>query len=410
MNKLLLITGGREVSPALDALTKEGEYFLLVADTVREGLDIMAREGRMAAILADTPSKLENFRELIDSVAEQNSYVFSTPILIITGAAGDPVMNDDIALLGGPVVDLIRRPIHPWILKNRLEQARKLANSLSFSDFSKMLAVLPSLIYLKDDQGRYVFSTKIMRHLTAANLDELRGKTDPEVRLDHENAEEALQADLEIVRTGKGTSYVIDVNVFGRQEYLQIIKEPIRDDAGTVRGVIALINDVTEQELLRRALTRVSITDRLTGLYNRSYLDDYRRSLQENGLYPVSVITADCDGLKVVNDTRGHQVGDRYLLDTVALLRSCLPESAVLFRTGGDEFTAFLPGISLDAAESYVSIMRSSMGSYRNGARALSVSFGCSLMNGPEDFDACLRISDEAMYRDKRRRKKERHE
>ena len=73
------------------------------------------------------------------------------------------------------------------------------------------------------------------------------------------------------------------------------------------------------------------------------------------------------------------------------------------------DLTAFLPGVALDSAERYVSAMRSVMGNYKNAARSLSVSFGCSVMKGPEDFDACLRVSDEAMYRDKRRRKKDRN-
>ena len=97
------------------------------------------------------------------------------------------------------------------------------------------------------------------------------------------------------------------------QEFLQIIKEPLFYEDGRVRGIIALINIVTEQEQMRRQLRERYITDQLTGLYNRSYYTEYLAELERNAPDPLSIIIADCDHLKHINDTYGHIAGDQYI-------------------------------------------------------------------------------------------------
>ena len=127
--------------------------------------------------------------------------------------------------------------------------------------YAKMLQVLPSLIYLRDANGRYVFSSQYWHHLEHYDDPDwsIRGKTDMEIRKDTENAKRAYESDLRVIRNGVGSDYVIEENEDGIHEYLQIIKEPLRDSEGRVRGIIAIINDVTEQEKLRRELRKKSV-------------------------------------------------------------------------------------------------------------------------------------------------------
>lgn len=80
----------------------------------------------------------------------------------------------------------------------------------------------------------------------------IRGKTDLEVRHDPENARKAYESDLQIVKTGKGICYVIEENEDGIQEFLELTKQPVFDADGRVKGIIGLVNDVTELECLRR--------------------------------------------------------------------------------------------------------------------------------------------------------------
>ena len=142
----------------------------------------------------------------------------------------------------------------------------------------------------------------------------IKGKTDLDIRKDKGNAKKAMASDQKIIETGIGTSYIIEENDEG-QEFLQLIKEPLFTKDGKVRGIIALINNVTEQELLRRKLREQIITDQLTGVYNRGYYAEYVRGLQDEIKYPLSIIAADCDNLKYINDTYGHlEEGDKDFL------------------------------------------------------------------------------------------------
>ena len=92
-------------------------------------------------------------------------------------------------------------------------------------------------------------------------------------------------------------------NEDGVQEYLELIKEPLFGEDGRVRGIIALINNVTEQERMRQALKKNAITDSLTRVYNRTHYDEFIHKELENLEFPLSIITADCDHLKMINDT-----------------------------------------------------------------------------------------------------------
>ncbi|MBR1752579.1 MAG: hypothetical protein IJ740_17200 [Ruminococcus sp.] len=83
-------------------------------------------------------------------------------VLFITDAEH---LHEDIEYLGGAAVDIIQKPIEPKLLGNRIDNAEKLTNSVSFNEFARMLKVLPANIYLKDANGRYVFSSQTWHHL-----------------------------------------------------------------------------------------------------------------------------------------------------------------------------------------------------------------------------------------------------
>ena len=120
---------------------------------------------------------------------------------------------------------------------------------------------------------------------------------------------------------------------------------------------------------------------------------------------PLSIIFADCDFLKRVNDTCGHLAGDDYIRSCADLLRYSLPKEALIFRTGGDEFAAFLPGTDAEEADKLVRRIRENEGKYRIDGNPLSVSIGCSTMTGGRDLKHYLSLADQRMYDDKQRKK-----
>ena len=279
---------------------------------------------------------------------------------------------------------------------------------IDYDLFKKILKEIPSNIFFKDTECRYVFSTHYWRHLQGAEDPSwnIAGKTDLEIRKDKENAKLAMEQDREIIRTGKGTSYVIEINQDGVTEYLELIKNPVRDDDGKIIGIVGLINKVTEKVLLEKKLERYAHTDMLTGLYNRHYLDEWITFSAKPEMYPLCVISADCDGLKAVNDTHGHFIGDELLRLTATLFRVGLPEKAVIFRMGGDEFFIILPNTTQDECKQYVDGMNVLSRTLLLKGKPIGVSFGYCEVNSPTlSFMQAMEISDKRMYMEKSTRR-----
>ena len=399
MKNYLLVHSHQGTPPELQFLRGN----LAEASSADEAIAAAEKGDLLSAVLIDTPSTIPDIQKLISYVDARNNDLLAFPILILSDAEH---IGADEQFLGGVVVDCILKPIRPAVLKNRLANAEQLVSSVSFTEFSRMLRSLPANIYLKDNRGRYVFSSQTWHHLNTDDDPEwtIRGKTDLDIRKDKENAQRALASDLELIRTGKGSSYIIEENE-GEQEFLQIITEPLFYEDGRVRGIIALINIVTEQEQMRRKLRERYITDQLTRVYNRSYYTEYLASLETGAPNPLSIIIADCDHLKHVNDTCGHIAGDDYIRSCAELLRYGLPKEALIFRTGGDEFAAFLPGVGEEEAAKLIERLRESEGKYRIDGNPLSVSLGFSTMQGNHDLKYHIGQADQQMYADKQTKK-----
>jgi len=365
--------------------------------------EVRTHSEEIAALVIDHPAGNEDARRIAEFVREANSYLFAVPILVLTDREH---VGADEAYLDDTVLDLIVQGDSERVVLQRIRRTNDAINSFSFLEFSRMLKALPSLIYLKDTKARYVFCSQYWHHISHLGEDawSIRGKTDMEIRKDPENARTAYERDLQIIASGKGASYVIEENDDGIQEFLQIIKEPVRDSAGKVRGIIAIINNVTEQEKLRRELKRKSVTDELTGLNNRMFYEEYIERIGDDA-FPMGVMSADCDGLKTINDLYGHAVGDGYLRMAATLLQSVLPPEAVKIRTGGDEFLALLPHADAATMETYVEKLSAAEKMFSIKGHQLSVSVGTAVAASANALAETVACSDLKMYQNKKQRK-----
>lgn len=168
----------------------------------------------------------------------------------------------------------------------------------------------------------------------------------------------------------------------------------------------------TGSEILRMhtedKLQHLALHDALTGLPNRNNLRDRLASaiLQaERGHTPLAVLFIDLDEFKTINDSLGHDVGDRVLVQASKLLQACVREMDTVARLGGDEFAALLPGAdTLEADAIFQRIVKAmSMPVFSDRLELfLSASVGCSLYPADgQDPNSLLRAADTAMYRAK---------
>ena len=404
MKKILFVDCDEKAQSYLDSIF-EDKYKFIKSFDIDECIRYLDElTDNIISVIICRPSRISGIEKLLDYMNRSNTFIFAIPALMLTDAESKEA---DEKYLKNPIIDIIEIGDSPLVATNRMEKASSLLNSTSFSEFAEMLKKLPSLIYLKDSRGKYVFCTQYWHHLEHYDDPDwtIRGKTDMEIRKDTENAKRAYESDLKIIATGVGASYVIEVNEDGQHEFLQIIKEPLKDEDGRIRGIIALINNVTEQETLKRKLERLSFTDELTGVYNRTFYEDYIRNLGDD-VYPLSIISADCDNLKTVNDRYGHMLGDEYIRMSVTLMKPIVPENSIICRTGGDEFVIFMPGVDSEAARRYVNILNEMTDVFTIKEIKLSVSFGTSTLDdNSTSIEEAIALSDAEMYRTKNMKK-----
>ncbi len=178
------------------------------------------------------------------------------------------------------------------------------------------------------------------------------------------------------------------------------------------RMSLAILRDVTEAVRMRRELQQLSLTDELSGLYNRrgfTLLAEREILRAERTGARLFVLFADLDGMKHINDTHGHEVGDLAIVDTAGMLRLSFRNSDIIARMGGDEF-AVLGALNPDAGPGELQCrLEENVESFNAlGSRnyQLSISAGVEVYDPEkkESLDEVLKRADSTMYENKRAR------
>jgi len=119
-----------------------------------------------------------------------------------------------------------------------------------------------------------------------------------------------------------------------------------------IQLIAELISGAISRHRAEETIRHLSYFDQLTGLFNRNYLEVELKRLNSARQMPLAVIMADINGLKLVNDTYGHERGDQLLKAAAAILKNSCREEDIIARWGGDEFIILLPGTGeTEAAE-----------------------------------------------------------
>jgi diguanylate cyclase (GGDEF)-like protein/PAS domain S-box-containing protein len=161
----------------------------------------------------------------------------------------------------------------------------------------------------------------------------------------------------------------------GRRTMLLNARRIYRDKNKT-KAILVAIEDITERKTLQKALQESkerfeykSYHDGLTGLYNRYYFSEKIAHLGKDlaRSAPVSIISIDIDGLKIINDTLGHKVGDDVLISAARIISACFREVDLVARIGGDEFSVVLPGVDRKAALAKKARISKRVGAFNRG-------------------------------------------
>lgn len=174
---------------------------------------------------------------------------------------------------------------------------------------------------------------------------------------------------------------------------------------------ISTAAEFSKKEKERLGLAVMSKTDELTGLFNRrGFIQLSKQSISlalEMGKYGI-ILYGDMDGLKAINDTCGHEAGDRAIQAMASILKKCFRNTDICARLGGDEFAITAVNLSPSICERNIQKVIQECKAWSNlkGNVNLSISIGyVEFKNSETDFEELLNMADKKLYDEKRRKK-----
>lgn len=209
----------------------------------------------------------------------------------------------------------------------------------------------------------------------------------------------------------EGTNILLQSKGDGRLYYLHEQNLTTNNSRSHHKGKLLTLIDVSTMQNFFSSLEEKAFRDPLCGCYNRHYLEIKQAELSQTNdelkkLLPISFIVCDIDGLKIVNDTHGHETGNEYILLCYNKIKSAIRQDDLIFRLGGDEFLIILSNTGKNAVERIVSSIELKMQQEKR-SYCTSISIGTATAETiPIDYDTCFQEADEQMYKKKAGNKK----
>lgn len=263
---------------------------------------------------------------------------------------------------------------------------------------------IPDNVWHKDSEGLYVSVNDPFCKEVGVTSEDVVGKNDYDI-FPAEIAAKYEKDSREVMKSGDRTYFEEStVDDEGNIQYIEKVETPIFDDNGDVSGIIGIGHDITSRKELEIALRHDSTHDILTGLYNRAFFETELERFSRSRMFPMSIVIADVNYLKTVNDTLGHDAGDDLLRLAAGILFKVFRSEDIVARIGGDEFAVLLPATDEKTAVKAVERLKLCP-EIINGQ--VSIAVGIAAAENRAQLSEALKQSDERMYRDKSAQKLE---
>ena len=367
----------------------------------------MAKEELIGKSVSDlvVPENEARGRELFESVMRGNTVSFDSALIDGSGARVEvcvimiPVKQDGrVTSVLGIAENVTERKLAEWRL---LESKRML---------QLVIDHLPQRVFWKDTDLRFLGCNEALcRDAGLTHPDQIVGKTDFEL---------AWRANAEAYRSDDRATLASNVAKInyeepqhredGSQSWLRTSKIPLTDINGRTVAVLGMYEDITDRKMMERRLQEMAHSDSLTGLANRAafhhQLEHTSARARRNGAN-FALLYLDLDKFKAVNDTHGHEIGDRLLKAFAQRIKGVLRETDIVARLGGDEFALTLEDLEDRRAAHAVAAKLVAAMQAPFGFDGIEITVGTSIgvaFSAPHiSAQELVRRADQAMYRAK---------
>lgn len=405
----ILIVDDEPLNISIVAEILSREYDLLVATNGEKALQIVSTDPKPDLILLDIMMPgMSGFD--VATLLKEKPETANIPIIFLTAK------HDNESIVKGfgiGAVDFVSKPFQKeellarlkntlqiFNLKNALNRALEKSQQYAKTIESQMVLIDKNIIISRTDlEGKITEVSDAFCKVSGYRKDQLIGKMHRIVR--HPDSPASLFVRLWETITNDDTWHgeIKNRNKSGSFYWLDTLIYPIIDDLGTKIGYTAISQNITD----KKRVEELSITDQLTQLHNRMYLENsFHKEIKRAKRYhhPLSVIMLDIDHFKEVNDTFGHDVGDNVLVSISKVLSEYIRETDILGRWGGEEFLIICPHTNVDEAYALAEKLRGAIEIYPiDSIGHKSCSFGISEFDAEDEtFKEVVKHADEALY------------
>lgn len=177
---------------------------------------------------------------------------------------------------------------------------------------------------------------------------------------------------------------------------------PIRDENGKISDIVLVFRDYSARKEERKRIEYLSYHDQLTGLYNRRFYEEELNRLDIERNLPLTIVMADVNGLKLINDSFGHTKGDELLKKVTKVITKGCRADDIIARLGGDEFVILLPKTNTCEAAQIVKRIRSLAAQEDVDSIKVSISFGYETkMDKSKSIEDIIKKAEDYMYQEK---------
>jgi len=290
-------------------------------------------------------------------------------------------------------------------LTKEIKQRKCTEDALRSSEekYRSLVESTDDAIYLVDREYKYIYMNKNHIAIMGFSEDEWQGRSYGEFHSTYETERFMKNVDL-IFSTGRSVQHE-HKSIRGDRYFLQTLS-PVKDSGGKIIAVTVVSKDIAKLKMMEEKLHTLSITDELTGLFNRRgffTLGEQHIKLANRQKTKVFMLYVDLDGLKGINDTLGHKAGDLALVLMADCLKKSFRDSDAVARIGGDEFVVFPVETAGENIGSIISRFQESLKicnveTNREYGLSASVGVACYDPANPCSLDDLLIDADRNMY------------
>lgn len=309
----------------------------------------------------------------------------------------EPVVSD--ATLGYLHAEVLNRKLSSKLLElDRQEEELELA-ALVFQSSSEGM-------FVTDAENNIITVNPAFSRITGYSLEEVKGKNPRLLQSGRHDRSFYQSMWQELLNAGSWQSEIWDKRKNGEIYPKWLTINTIRNSDGSVYKHVAIFSDITEKKKTEELIWRQANFDLLTGLPNRNmFRNSLHQELKKSKRVgsPLALLLIDLDLFKEVNDTLGHDVGDRLLQETARRIGECVRETDIIARLGGDEFAVVLTELNdsshVDDIAQKIAAHLAEPYHIGNEVVYVSGSTGITLYpNDASDIEALLKNADQAMY------------